>query len=113
MTDRALLKAKIDLFNIISNHALESYKHMNCDKNGKRKSYKHIPYSLGGDCNEAREIYHKIYNKDAEDISFELEEEVKAFLMPYRTHRTQYLEERYKGGNWYYSEQKLKLGMEV
>ena len=112
MTERALLKAKIDLFNIISNRALESYKRMNCDKNGKKKTYKHVPYSLGGDCNDAREMYNRIYGKKAEDVSLELEGDVKAFLMSYRTHRTEYLKEGYKGGNWCYSEQKQKLGLE-
>jgi len=113
MTDKALLKAKIDLFNIISNHALESYKHMNCDKNGKRKSYKHIPYSLNGDAEEARKMYFTIYNIDADSVTLEQEEELKAYLLPYRTHRTEYLKEGYKGGNWYYSEQKQLWGMEV
>jgi hypothetical protein len=113
MTEKALLKAKIDLFNIISNHALESYKHMNFDKNGKRKSVKHIPYSLNGDAEKAREMYFMVYNAEAESVTLEQEEELKAYLLSYRLHRTEYLTEGYKGGNWYYSEQKLKLGMEV
>lgn len=113
MTERALLKAKIDLFNIISNHCLESYKYMNLHKNGKRRSYKHVSYSKPSDAIDAQEVYNLIYGKSAEDITPEIENQVKAFLMSYRTHRTEYLKEEYKGGNWYYSEQKAKLGMEV
>jgi hypothetical protein len=113
MTEQALLKAKIDLFNIISNHCLESYRYMNLHKNGKRKSYKHIPYSKPSDAIEAQEVYNLICGESAEDITLDIEEQVKAFLMPYRTHRTEYLKEEYKGGNWYYAEQKAKLGMEV
>jgi len=103
MTEQALLKAKIDLFNIISNHARESYKRANLKTNGQKKSYKHIPYSLNDDCNEAREVYKLVYGKKAEEVTKETETIVKAFLMPYRTHRREYLKEGVKGGNWYYS----------
>jgi hypothetical protein len=101
MTDKALLKAKIDLFNIISNHAMEDYKRMNCNKNGKRKYRRHVPYSLGFDTIRAKEVYDSIFGKNAAEITLDQEERIKAFLMSYRTHRTEYLKEGYKGGNWY------------
>lgn len=50
MTNQALEKAKKDLYNIIANFAMKDYKQANCNRNGKRKSYKHIPYSLGKEC---------------------------------------------------------------
>ena len=47
-TEQALLKAKIDLYNIISNHAYQDYYNVNFHPNGKRKSKSiyHIHYRL-------------------------------------------------------------------
>jgi outer membrane protein OmpA-like peptidoglycan-associated protein len=103
-TEKALLKAKIDLFNIISNHSMQDYLQANF-KNGKRKSKKHIPYSTSADTDKAREINKILFNADITDITPEQEEQIKGFLLVYRTTRTEYLKEGYKGGNWYYKEQ--------
>jgi septin family protein len=100
MTDKALLKAKIDLNNITANHAYEDYKQANFKPNGKRKSYKHIPYSLGSDTKEAQKVYNMVYGKDAKEITKEEEEQIKGFLLNYRTHRTEYLKDA-EGNNYY------------
>jgi len=111
-TEQTLLKAKIDLFNILFNHAYQDYYNTNYHPNGKRKSKKHIPYSLSTDTEKAKEIYHLVYSKSPEEITQEQEEQIKGFLLIYRTHRSEYLKERYKGGRWYYQEQIKKLGLE-
>jgi len=111
-TEQALLKAKIDLYNIVSNHAYQDYYNTNYHLNGKRKSKKHIPYSLSIDTQKAQEIYNMVYGKSPEEITAEEEEIIKAFLLIYRTSRTEYLKEGYKGGRWYYQEQIKKLGLE-
>lgn len=110
-TEQALLKAKIDLFNIVSNHAYQDYYNTN-HPNGKRKSKKHIPYSLSIDTQKAQEIYSMIYGKSPEEITTDEEEIIKGFLLIYRTVRPEYLKEGYKSGEWYYKEQIEKLGME-
>ena len=53
-----------------------------------------------------------IYGKSPEEITQEQEEEIKGFLLIYRTVRPEYLKEGYKGGRWYYKEQIEKLGLE-
>ena len=111
-TEQALLQAKIDLYNILSNHAYQDYYNTNYHPNGKRKSKKHIPYSLSADTEKAKEIYHLVYGKSPEEITQEQEEQIKGFLLIYRTHRSEYLREGYKGGRWYYKEQIEKLGLE-
>jgi hypothetical protein len=111
-TEQALLKAKIDLYNIVSNHAYQDYYNTNYHPNGKRKSKKHIPYSLSIDTQKAQEIYHMVYGKTPEEITTDEEEIIKGFLMIYRSHRREYLKEGYKGGRWYYKEQIEKLGLE-
>lgn len=100
-TSEALQKAKTDLYNIISNHAYNDYRQANFTSTGKRKSYKHIPYSLGYDTLQAMEIYSLVFGKNPEDITAEQEEQIKAFLLPYRIHRREYLQDR--GGNEYYN----------
>jgi hypothetical protein len=110
-TEKALLKAKIDLYNIVSNHVYQDYYNANYDRNGKRKSKKHIPYSLSDDTEKALKIY-KMSCRTPEEIAAEEEEIIKGFLLPYRTHREEYLKEGYKGGRWYYKEQIEKLGLE-
>jgi len=42
----------------------------------------------------------------------EQEEQIKGFLLIYRTHRQEHLKEGYNGGKWYYKEQIEKLGLE-
>ena len=91
-TEQGLKEAKKDLCNIISNFAMKDYKQANCNRNGKRKSYKHIPYSLGYETNEAMEIYHLVYGKKPEDITPEQEEVIKGYLLPIRTRRRELLE---------------------
>lgn len=90
MTKEALLKAKKDLEAILSNHAMNDYIQANYNK-GKRKSKKHIPYSLASETEEARQMYHIVYREEPWYITREQEEEIKAYLLPYRTHRTEYL----------------------
>lgn len=111
LTEKALLKAKIDLYNIVSNHAYQDYYNTNYYPNGKRKSKKHIPYSESEDTTKAKEIYHMVYGKTPEEITPEQEEQMKGFLLIYRTVRPEYLREGYKGGRWYYKEQIEKLGL--
>ena len=100
-TEQVLLKAKIDLFNISANHAMEAYTKANYNMNGKRKSKKHIPYSLDDDGEKARQMYHLVYGKNSEDITPDQEELIKGYLLIYRTHRTEYIEDL--GGQNYYS----------
>ncbi len=90
-THEALQKAKTDLYNIISNHAYNDYRQANFTSTGKRKSYKHIPYSLGYDTLQAMEIYSLVFGKNPEDITAEQEEQIKAFLFIYRMNRTEFL----------------------
>ena len=101
-TEKALLKAKIDLYNILANHSAESYEQTNY-RNGKRISKKHIPYSLNYDAETAKEMYSLVYGKNSKDITEDQEEQIKGYLLNYRLNRTKYLQEGYKGGNWRYS----------
>jgi hypothetical protein len=82
-TDNALNKAIKDLNDIISKYALQDYLKVNY-KNGKKKSKKHIPYSLSDNTTEARDILKLIYGKKKEDISTEDEEIVKGYLLKYK-----------------------------
>jgi len=108
-TERSLLKAKIDLYNISSNLAYEDYKQANFNRNGKRKSKNHLPYTLSDESIAVLEIYKMVYGKNPEDITEEQEEIIKGFLLPYRTFKREYLKEGYQGGNWYYKDQVEKL----
>ena len=91
-TEQSLQKAKTDLFNITSNLAMQDYLQANY-KNGKRRSKKHIPYSLSIETQKAQEFYNLIYGRMPEDITQEQEESIKAFLLSYRIVRTEYLQE--------------------
>lgn len=82
-TAQSLLKAKIDLYNITANLAGKDYIQANY-KNGKRKSKKHIPYSLSGETEQAKELYNLVYGKEPEDITQEQEETIKGNLLKYR-----------------------------
>ena len=75
-TDNALNKTIENLNNIISKYAFQDYYNTNY-KDGKKKSKKHIPYSLSDNTTEARDILNLIYGKKKEDISTEHEETVK------------------------------------
>jgi hypothetical protein len=101
MTEQALLKAKVDLYNIVGNYAMAAYKHANYKK-GQRISKKHIPYSLCMEGEKAREMYHLVYGKSIEDITLEQEEQIKGYLMRFRIHDTEYLNDL--GGKAYYAE---------
>lgn len=81
MENNWLEKAKNELNELIGKMAYRDYKATNY-KGNKKRSIKHIPYSLGQDTMEAKGIYHLIYNKN--EVSREVEEQVKAFLLPYR-----------------------------
>jgi hypothetical protein len=98
-TQQALLKAKIDLYNISANHAYQDYITANY-RNGKRISKKHIPYSLSEDTITAQQYYNMVYGKLPEEITAEQEEEIKAYLLPFRTFRTEFIKEN--GGTDYY-----------
>jgi len=113
MTERALLKAKIDLYNILSNHAWEDNVRTNYNSAGNLKSKKNRSYSLGSDAEKAMEIYHIVCGKKHEDIILEQEEQVKGYLIIYKTSRTEYLKEGYKGGRWYYQNEIDKLGVKI
>ncbi len=110
-TERSLLKAKIDLYNISSNLAYEDYKRANFNRYGKRKSKKHIPYTLSDESLEVLEVYKMVHGKNPEDITAEQEEIIKGFLLSYRKVRREYLKEGYQGGSWYYKDKAEELGM--
>ena len=42
-----------------------------------------------------------VYGKSPEEITQEQEEQIKGFLIVYRTHRAEYLKERHNGGKWW------------
>jgi hypothetical protein len=98
-TAQALLKAKIDLYNISANMARQDYLQANY-RNGKRISKKHIPYSLSQETETAQEYYKMVYGKQPEEITAEQEEDIKAYLLMFRCYRTEYLKEN--GGTDYY-----------
>jgi len=63
-TESALLKAKIDLYNITANFSMQDYKQANINpKTGKRKSKKHIPYTLSEETEQAKAMYDLVYGK--------------------------------------------------
>lgn len=99
MTENSLLKAKIDLYNIISNFSRRDYIQANY-RNGKKISNKNLPYSSSFETLEATEIYHIVYAKKSEDITPEQEEIIKSYLLLFRTFKTGYIEDA--GGREYY-----------
>lgn len=76
--------------NILANLAFKDYYNTNYNSNGKKKSKKHIPYSLSMDTLEALEILKLIH----ENMCRESEEIVKSFIMKYRLTNPDYLENR-------------------
>ena len=84
-TEKALNKAKADLYNIIANNAYKDYVRANTNKQGKQYK-KHRPYNLGYDTNAAREVYNLIYGKIG-GYNRRPEKQVKAFLLNYRINR--------------------------
>jgi len=99
-TEKALNKAKADLYNIIANNAYKDFIRANTNRQGKQYK-KHRPYNLGHDTNAAREVYSLIYGKQPEDITEDQEKQVKAFLLNYRINRREYLKN--VGGNEYHN----------
>jgi len=91
-TSSALERAKTDLYNITANLSYRDYYNANFNKNGKRKSKKHIPYSLSQETLDALEIYKMVYGKQSEQITEEQEDQIKGYLLPIRTHRRELLE---------------------
>lgn len=81
MSSKWLEKAKNELNELIGKMAYRDYKATNY-KGNKKRSVKHIPYALSQDTMEVKKIYGLIYNKN--EVSKEVEEQVKAFLLPYR-----------------------------
>ena len=98
-TESSLLKAKIDLYNISANFAQIDYEKANYMKNGKKRK-KHIPYTLSQETEDASAMYTLVYGKKPADITHEQEEQIKGYLLNFRTHRTEYLKEA--GGAEYY-----------
>jgi len=90
MTNEVRLKLKEQLYNITSNLAYQDYSRTNYHPNNKRKSKKHIPYSLSDETERALEMY-KIICKRAEEITKEEEEKLKAFLLTYKLLQPDYL----------------------
>lgn len=108
MTKKSHLKAKIDLYNITANLSYKDYIQANF-KNGKKKSKKHIPYSLSDDTLQAKELYDLVFCTKAEDITLEQEELLKFHLLNYRLNRTELLEDR--GGKNYFKNSIMELNM--
>ena len=87
MTEQAIIKARKDLSAIISNYAMQAYLAMNKKKDGTYYK-KRRQYTLPQEAEDARKL---LYLLDKKEITIEEETEIKAFLMPYRTTRTEYL----------------------
>ena len=84
-------KAKNDLETIISNLSLKEYARANF-KNGK-KSKKHTPYSLTDEILQALKLSKSITN---EQMTIEQENDIKAFLIPFRMNTREDLYNRIK-----------------
>lgn len=87
MTEQAIIKARKDLNAIISNYAMQAYLAMNKKKDGTFYK-KRRQYTLPHEAEQARKL---LYLLDKINITIEAEEEIKAFLIPYRTIKTEYL----------------------
>lgn len=87
MTEQVITKARKDLHAIISNYAMQAYIAINRKKDGTYYK-KRRQYSLPQEAEEARKL---LYILDKNNITIEEEEEIKAFLIPYRTIKTEYL----------------------
>lgn len=88
MTLEARAKAIKDLEAILSHLAYRDYRQANPVRNGKRVYVKHRPYTLSPDTLEVLEMI-KIASK--EDITAEEEKMIKAFLLPHRMFKREYL----------------------
>ena len=82
-------KAKKDLRLIKANYSLQSYLQMNRKPDGTYYK-KHRPYTIPNEGLKALEYLNIL---TYEITTKEIEEEIKAFLMPYRIYRTEYLKE--------------------
>lgn len=78
-----ITKAREDLRRIIDNQCKESYLQANRKKDGTFYK-KHRPYSVPTESLKALEYINTLYNNV---ITREEEEEIKAFLLPFRTFR--------------------------
>lgn len=78
-----ITKAREDLRRIIDNQCKESYLQANRKKDGTFYK-KHQPYSVPTESLKALEYINTLYNNV---ITREEEEEIKAFLLPFRTFR--------------------------
>lgn len=76
--------------NILANLAYQDWWNTNHHTNGKRKSKKHIPYSLSAETEEALEIL-KLIN---DNMNKEIEETVKGFIMRWRLLKPEYIDSR-------------------
>ncbi len=85
--EMALTRAKIDLYNIIANFAMKDY----LQAKGKRKYVG--SYSLSHETKTAQEYYAMVYGKTTKDITLEQEEKIKAYLLPFRTSRREFIKE--------------------
>jgi hypothetical protein len=110
-TEQALLKARIDLYNISANFAMKDYRAANYNSNGKRKSKKHIPYTLSQETEEAKDYYSLVFCNDPNELTQEQEEQIKYYLLTFRLHRTEYLQDA--GGKAYFANSIAKLGLTV
>ena len=87
--DKTITKARKDLNSIISNLAYNDFKRTNTNKQGKFYK-KRRPYNLSFETLEAYEKL-RLLNTNNSNITKEMEEEVKAYLIPFRTNRTELL----------------------
>lgn len=81
-------KARIDLNSIITKYSRDSYLQMNRKKDGTFYK-KHRPYTIPA---EAKMALEHLRTLGKSEITLEQEEEVKAFLIPYRITRREFLE---------------------
>jgi hypothetical protein len=86
-TSETLIKDKIDLYNITVNHTYEDY-YINNNK---------VSYNT----KIAYRYYTTICDKNPEDITLKEEEEIKTFLLLYKTYRKKYLQD--VGGKAYFT----------
>ena len=87
MTTGSIEKARIDLNKIISKYCYDSYKQVNIKKDGT-KYKKHRQYTVPEEAEKALTLLRILTN---DNITIEEEEEIKAFLIPYRIIKTEYL----------------------
>lgn len=105
-TEQALLKARIDLYNIVANFAKNDYAQATKRTKGKVKQY-----TLSQETEEAKEYYTLALCNDPHELTTEQEEAIKGYLLPFRLYRTEYLKDA--GGEAYFSNSIEKLFREM